>query len=292
MTGTATVPLSEQALVFHCGGESLLGVLSPAAVASEVGVVIIVGGPQYRAGAHRQFVALARALAAAGTPVLRFDYRGMGDSSGALRDFEQAGADIDAAVTALQSARPEVRRVVLWGLCDGAAAALLYLHDRTDPRVAGLALLNPWVRSQASLAKTHVKHYYLQRLREREFWLKLASGQVAVSAVTGLLANLRAAFGSRRGAQSGAQAPFQTRMARAWSAYAGPVLLMLSEHDYTAREFCEFTAADAEWQRALQRHEPTRVQVEGADHTCSQPGAQRAVESATASWLARTVAAR
>jgi len=291
MTVRASPP--EQALVFGCAGELLLGVLSPSAEPSTVGVVIVVGGPQYRAGAHRQFVSLARALAEAGFPALRFDYRGMGDSSGALRDFEQASADLDAAVTALQAAQPQVRKVVLWGLCDGASAALLYLHEHPDPRVAGLALLNPWVRSEASLAKTHVKHYYLQRLREREFWRKLASGKVALGAVTGLLANLRAAIGGGPGGgTAAAHAPFQTRMARAWAAYAGPVLLLLSEHDYTAREFGEFTVASAEWQQAMRRCEPTRVQVEGADHTCSSPGAQRAVEAATARWLAQTVAGR
>ena len=32
-----------------------------------------------------------------------------------------------------------------------------------DPRVAGLALLNPWVRSDAGLARARVKHYYRQR---------------------------------------------------------------------------------------------------------------------------------
>ena len=39
-------------------------------------MVIVVGGPQYRAGSHRQFTLLARHIAAAGYPVLRFDARG------------------------------------------------------------------------------------------------------------------------------------------------------------------------------------------------------------------------
>jgi alpha/beta superfamily hydrolase len=49
-------------------------------------VLVIVGGPQYRAGSHRQFTLLARSLAEQGFAVLRFDYRGMGDSTGAMRD--------------------------------------------------------------------------------------------------------------------------------------------------------------------------------------------------------------
>ena len=42
-----------------------------------------------------------------------------------------------------------------------------------------MALLNPWVRSEATLAKAHVKHYYVQRLLSKEFWAKLVSGGLA-----------------------------------------------------------------------------------------------------------------
>ncbi len=268
-----------------------MGIVSLPAEAASQGVVIIVGGPQYRAGSHRQFVQLARALAAAGFPALRFDYRGMGDSPGAQRNFEQIHEDVGAAIGALQLAQPTVQRVVLWGLCDAASAALLYLHKRPDPRVAGLVLLNPWVRSEAGLAKTQVKHYYAQRLRERDFWIKLASGKVALGAVTGLLQNLRKAFGGQGGASSRggekwrADAPFQLRMARAWAAFNGPTLLLLSELDLTAREFTEYTAGSAPWQQALRQRSPTRVTVDGADHTCSTRAAKRAVESFTAQWL-------
>jgi exosortase A-associated hydrolase 1 len=283
----------EAALSFACAGEPLLGVLSPAAQPGPVGVVIVVGGPQYRVGSHRQFVQLARALAQAGFPVLRFDCRGMGDSPGTLRSFEHAQDDIGAAIGALQAAQPAVQGVVLWGLCDGASAALLYMHDTADPRVAGLALLNPWVRSEASLARTQLKHYYTQRLKERDFWRKLVRGRVALGAVTGLLRNLRSAFGGSQdaGGQEGSPSrrPYQDRMALAWTAFTGPTLLMLSELDLTAREFTETTAASPQWQQALGQGDTTRVTVAGADHTCSSPTAQRAVEAATVHWL-RTAA--
>ena len=277
----------EAALAFDCHGERLLGILSrPASTAAAaIGVVIVVGGPQYRAGSHRQFVALARHLAAAGHAVLRFDGRGMGDSSGAQRSFEDFGDDIGAAIDALQSAEPDVTRVVLWGLCDAASAALLYLDATADRRVAGLALLNPWVRSAASLARTHVKHYYRQRLMDGAFWRKLLTGGVALGAVTGLVANLHAARGRQR-AVAGTTLPFQQRMARAWAGFDGPVLLMLSEKDYTAREFGEFIAADGHWQQALKRRPPHRVPLADADHTCSSAGARAAAERATVGWLA------
>ena len=74
---------SEFPVVFSCGGDQLVGMVHPAA--ARLGVVIVVGGPQYRVGSHRQFVLMARDLAREGYPVLRFDYRGMGDSDGAVR---------------------------------------------------------------------------------------------------------------------------------------------------------------------------------------------------------------
>jgi exosortase A-associated hydrolase 1 len=277
------VSAAETALTFDCQGETLLGVLSPAQ--GEVGGVVVVGGPQYRAGAHRQFVLLARALAAAGYPTLRFDCRGMGDSEGDLRNFEEVGADIDAAIVALRQAAPGVRRVVLWGLCDGASAALMFVDARADARIDGLVLVNPWVRTQASRAKTQVKHYYRQRLMERAFWAKLISGKVAWKAISGLVGNLRAAS-ARTPARDDPAVPYTERMARGWQHFDGPRLLLLSEDDYTAREFIEYTGTSKGWTKAFSAHLARPVSLSGADHTCSSPEAMRALISATQAWLA------
>jgi exosortase A-associated hydrolase 1 len=190
-----TSPVHEAILTIDCQGEQLTGVLStPQADQAETGVLVVVGGPQYRIGSHRQFVLLARRLAASGYDCLRFDVRGMGDSGGAWHSFEQLDADIDAALDALCAARPMLRRVVLWGLCDGASAALLKLQVAPDARIAGLVLVNPWVRSALGLARTQLKHYYLQRLLQRSFWRKLLSGQVAGTAFSELLRSARLAW--------------------------------------------------------------------------------------------------
>ena len=143
----------ESVEAFRCDGAQLWGILSrPVAgqTESSIGVLIVVGGPQYRVGSHRQFVLLARALARHGFPALRFDYRGMGDSEGNTRDFEGAGPDLLAALDALCTACPGLTRVVVWGLCDAASAALMFAT--ADQRVAGIVAVNPWARSAASLA--------------------------------------------------------------------------------------------------------------------------------------------
>ena len=132
---------TEEGVCIESRGERLIGVLhrpQAAALGSRPGVVIVVGGPQYRVGSHRQFVLLARALAARGFPVLRFDLSGMGDSGGEFAGFERSGADIRAAIDALQHLDKSVGEVCLWGLCDGASAALMYVP--TDTRVSQLVL--------------------------------------------------------------------------------------------------------------------------------------------------------
>jgi exosortase A-associated hydrolase 1 len=273
----------DEALAFDCAGERLFGILSRPEASRDIGVVIVVGGPQTRVGSHRQFVLLARALAAAGFPVLRFDVRGMGDSEGAQRSFEHLTPDIRAAVDTLQAHCPEVCKVVLWGLCDAAAAALLYRDETADPRITGLCLLNPWVRSEASLAKTQVKHYYGQRLMQKEFWAKLFSGRLNIFAAVAEL--LRKLGQSSAKAQEGPQPAFQQRMARGLRNFGGRTLLILSGDDYTAKEFLEYTAGDDAWRGLLDRPGLTRVDIAAADHTFSSHEWRKSVENACLDWI-------
>jgi exosortase A-associated hydrolase 1 len=185
----------ERALAFGCGGDTLVGIASVPAEPCTRGVLIIVGGPQYRVGSHRQFALLARHLAAQGIAAMRFDVRGMGDSGGDERDFEGIQDDIRAALDAFVDAVPGMRDIVLWGLCDGASAAALYAPG--DARVRGLVLLNPWVRTDDGVARTRLKHHYRDRLRDRTFWRKLARGQFDyVGSVKSMLGLVRAAFGA------------------------------------------------------------------------------------------------
>jgi exosortase A-associated hydrolase 1 len=275
----------EEPLRFVCADASLLGIVARPAAPAELGVVIVVGGPQTRVGSHRQFVLLSRTLAAAGYATLRFDYRGMGDSSGEPRDFEGVNADIKAAINALQAACPTVDKIVLWGLCDAAAAALLYWDASRDPRIAGMCLLNPWVRSAASLARAQVKHYYGQRLLQQAFWLKLLRGQLnVVRALAGLFGKLRQAAATV-GAEGSAELGFQDRMARAWRDFPGQILLLLSGSDYTAKEFLEYTATAESWRGLLARSNVTRADIEQADHTFSSAASRDIVAAKCLAWL-------
>ena len=263
--------------------QDMLGIVclpAPDTPQQTTGVVIVVGGAQYRVGSHRQFVQLARFLAAAGYPVLRFDFSGMGDSPGDLVPFEDSARHIAAAIDALQSHSPAIDRVVLWGLCDGASASLLYMQTTHDSRVAGLVLLNPWVRSEAGLARARVKHYYRQRLLEPAFWRKLAAGGVGWQALRSLGSNLR---GMR---QTPAQTlTFQELMAQGWRALEGKIMLILSERDLTAQEFVEHAQIHPAWRGLLSHPHVTQHRVNGADHTFSSTLVQREVETGVLAWL-------
>lgn len=275
----------EHATWLHGEGFDMLGIvtLPPAEKPAQgTGVVIVVGGAQYRAGSHRQFVQLARFLAKAGFLVLRFDLPGMGDSPGDLPSFENTAPHIAAAIDGFQQCCPAVQRVVLWGLCDGASASLLYVDATRDPRIVGLALLNPWVRSEVSLARARVKHYYWQRMGELDFWRKLLRGGVGWGALRKLGQNIQSA--RDRGS---APTDFQDRMARGWLAFGKPILLLLSERDLTAQEFVEHANAGARWQDWATKSELSNVSIEQADHTCSTPSSRHAVEQETLRWLSK-----
>lgn len=255
-------------------------VSAPSSSAFETGVIIVTGGLQYRAGTHRQSALLARQFASAGFTTLRFDLAGLGDATGAIHDFENLGPQLTAALNALTVRHATVKRVVLWGLCDGASAALLHCHTATDPRIAGLCLINPWVRSDMGLARTHIKHYYGHRLTEWSFWRKLLAGGVGPQAIGQLLGTLKTSLHKQDTSQS-----FQQKMATAWRHFAAPILLLISERDLTGQEFMDLARTDKAWQGCLQMPNVQQHIMPGADHTCSTPGGHELLGQLTRQWL-------
>jgi uncharacterized protein len=285
----------EQVLRFPCEGEPLLGVLSGAASPASRGVLIVVGGPQYRAGSHRQFTLLARELAAAGVPVLRFDYRGMGDSGGDKRTFERVDADIHCALDHFFASAPGLKDVVIWGLCDAASAALFYAHQ--DPRVSGLVLVNPWVHTTQGAARAYLRHYYVQRLFQASLWQKIASGEFSVRRAAAafrdsIVDSLRSGGsaggeGRRRDTQpvKADETPFPQRMEEGLRRFRGRVLLLLSGKDFTAQEFKDLVSGSRGWRRLLADTRVTRHDLPEANHTFSRRDWRAQVARWTVDWL-------
>lgn len=272
--------------VFNCRDKALVGTLHRAHADGSRAVLVVVGGPQYRIGSHRQFVMLARSLAAAGTPVFRFDYRGMGDSEGQYRGFEGIGEDIRSAIDTLMREAPGVREVVIWGLCDGATAAAFYAVD--DPRVTGLVLLNPWVRSEQGEARTLLRHYYLQRLLSKGFWQKLLSGKVEIAkSLDSLGANVSSATREQTGNEN-TSAPIgnlRARLEQNLQRFPGQVLFILSENDLTAAEFRDAVKASKGFRRLVKQARFQWREVAEADHTFSRKSWRDQVAQITAQWI-------
>jgi exosortase A-associated hydrolase 2 len=159
----------ETPFFFHRGDVRLFGFLhSPASHRRRTALVFSHPFAEEKLWSHRVFVSFARTLAQRGFPVLRFDYRGAGDSSGATADttLETHLQDLGAAVQALRGREPTAGRVGLMGLRLGASFAGRYA-DRLaqgatgggcvdgplilwDPVVGGLQYFQEILRSNLS----------------------------------------------------------------------------------------------------------------------------------------------
>jgi exosortase A-associated hydrolase 1 len=268
----------QQPVTFTCRQEWLLGVITRPEKPRARGVLIVVGGPQYRTGSHRQFFLLANHLAQEGYAVMRFDYRGMGDSTGGQQSFEEATDDVRAALDHFFNAVPELRDVAVWGLCDAASAALLYAYQ--DARVSGIAILNPWVRTAHGEARTYLKHYYAQHLLSAAPWKKLFKGELDLGgSLASFARNLKRAS-SARGAEA-----LPERMAEGLARFRGRVLLILSGNDLTAREFTDVSEASPAWRRLLKSPRVSRHSLAEATHTFPRREWRDQVAGWTVRWL-------
>lgn len=281
----------QQSLNLACDNEWLVAIISRPQRPRTRGVLIVVGGPQYRVGSHRQFALLANHLAEQGTPVMRFDYRGMGDSSGDPTNFEHVALDLRVAVDAFFGAVQQLQDIVMWGLCDAASAALFYAHQ--DLRVSGMVLLNPWVRTAEGEARTYLRHYYLRRLLSPGPWRKLLYGEFEFrqSAKSLAMKIQRAIARGEHSARASsppcvsASRPLPERMADGLARFNGQVLLVLSGNDLTAREFIDVSGASRQWRRLLASPRVTRYVLRDATHTFSRREWRDQVAAWTAAWV-------
>ncbi len=122
--------MKEEPVRIGSGGDWLSGMMHTPAGALAGSVLICEPLFEERKSAHRTLVEMARALCADGLGVLRFDYRGCGDSAGDFPSFSVPDwlADIRAAEGFLRQQFPGKPAGVL-GLRLGASLALKALSD-------------------------------------------------------------------------------------------------------------------------------------------------------------------
>lgn len=128
---------------------------TPGAASGDIGVIVCQGLMRDGLLAHCSFRLLGDQLAAAGIPMLRFDYPGTGDSLDASGGHWDAWLNsIDQAAEWLK-ATTGVKRLVFCGLRTGAMLATLAAGKRSD--VAGLLLFQPVVSG-----RTYVREMILE----------------------------------------------------------------------------------------------------------------------------------
>ena len=276
---------TERPVVFNCAEQRLLGIMHEAGGNAQTGMVIVVGGPQYRVGSHRQFVLMARAFAAAGIAVLRFDYRGMGDAEGEQRNFEKVEEDIRTAVNCLMDDQPQLKTIVLFGLCDAASAILMYVPS--DSRIDKLVLLNPWVHTEAGEAKAYLKNYYLQRLMQRSFWKKLLTGQFKPGrSLREAGESIRTASGrEEENSATVGGSEFIEQMRLGLDAFKGSVLTVISGRDLTAAQFSERLRSNRKWAKTVKQSRMKTLAFAKADHTFSDKSQLKAAIDGINQWL-------
>ena len=246
-------------IAFPCGDATLAGSLEVGVVAAQrdIGLLLVIGGSQTRIGSHRMYERLAKALAEKGYACFRFDRRGVGDSSGADPGFRGSGPDLKAAADAFRREVPALKRLIGFGLCDGASALALF---GDEAGLDGMILANPWLveAEEGTPAPAAVRAHYRKRLLTREGWKRLLTGAVNFRK---LGAGLRSLFSGRR------PESLSNDVAQALLRHRLPAEVILCTGDNTA------IAADAEiraWPydgliRATQL-------IESDSHTFARPG--------------------
>jgi exosortase A-associated hydrolase 1 len=218
---------------FACAGETLAATLDEAP--GTTGLLIVSGGNEIRIGAHRGMAELAATVAASGHPVLRYDRRGIGDSTGENNGFESTTEDIHEAALAFRREAPHLTRIVAFGNCD-AASALTLFHTGTG--IDALVLTNPWTIEADEKGgddlppAAAIRSRYVEKLKNPRELLRLFTGGVNIrKLVSGLL--------KASSKQSQPLASLPARLAAALGASETPTTILLARADNTALAFAD-----------------------------------------------------
>ncbi len=280
----------EKPIVFDCEAVQLVGIIHIPERPQAAGILAVAaGGIQYRAGCGRQLVSLARALASQGTPVMRFDHRGMGDSVGELLGFQHMDVDLQRAINVFKEDVPELRHIVLFGGCEAASGIMISARQLTS--VKSLILANPWVNDSMH-AVVSSRHYY-RRLGELHFWKKLLTFQYnpleyvagffsyAKNKIVSQLPRARDSFDD----MIEPVVPFQERMLSGFQNFNGPVLFLKSGLSLISEEFDHLVDSSKSWHMAYSRAGVKRLELPSADQTFSTAAARKEMCEAVANWM-------
>jgi pimeloyl-ACP methyl ester carboxylesterase len=299
-------------VTFQCEGCRLAGSMHHTSTDSHasLGVILLNQGPVDRAGSHRLYVKLANRLTQLGVPVLRFDSRGVGESEGAwddemtrmsVRDVYgriQRGAWVPDAIAAIDYMRREVGidRIVLGGLCGGAATALF--AGATHPAVEGIFVIGTPVtftstaRRVADLPEGVLKRdarRYLRKLVRPSSWarfLKLETDYRTLVHVFGgqLQRRLRRLFGPVAPSENDViNLPLLSAL-RAAIRRRTQLLFVFGQNDFLWQEFQQQLPSFLNDRNTLPFD---LVTISDANHNLTEEPWQQVLFGAVESWMER-----
>jgi pimeloyl-ACP methyl ester carboxylesterase len=168
-----------------------------------VAVLLLGAGLVHHVGPNRLMVALARRLAGRGFVSLRFDHRGIGDSSPRIdgKPFEACAVEEAREAMDFLAATEGFEAFVLLGICSGAETALgAALEDR---RVVGVGMINGGGQGAGGAWDTYeysrlqVRHYLTNAMLSIDAWRRALTGRIQyrrlVAALMLRVRNLRGA---------------------------------------------------------------------------------------------------
>jgi alpha-beta hydrolase superfamily lysophospholipase len=293
-------------------GHRLVGILhepieSPR---SDVGVILLSPGVKNRVAPHRLYNKMAAEYVALGFWVFRFDFYGLGDSEGEIREplladlygSIQVGRYVEDTRSAMDwmRRRTGVRRFVLGGLCGGAITGVL--AGAGHEAVAGILSLGlPVILDGSSVDKirnmtghqlARMRRGYLRKLMAPSAWLRVLTLRTDFRLLARALTTRRRPAAA--GAPSGPPAPAASgtnanpRFPPAFLrllADGRPVLLLYSGADRLYAEFQEkFLKSHQERLRAHAGLVDVVV-VDRANHVFTFQAWQDEMLARTRAWL-------
>ncbi len=281
-------------------GETLAGILTvPKNRANGAPAVLFANtGANPRSGNARGHVALARWLAEQGIVSLRMDGAGIGDSApetGAHGQpyAEQGTQDVMMGVDFL-AAHDRVP-IIVFGMCSGAYHA--FQAALRDERINGLILVNlqkfVWCDSESLTVRQRTTfrttRFYFRNILCADMWRRLASGQINVTGIAGVLAcralrQLAAVLDPVLATMRGeTRVGVVRRQVRALAARSVEILYVLSGNDPGLDEVAEYFGLRG---RQFSAHTNLTLHVlEKADHTLSALWARKRLQHCIAGYM-------
>ncbi|GAA0484069.1 hypothetical protein GCM10009096_28260 [Parasphingorhabdus litoris] len=216
---------------FSCEDALLAGTLDQGT--KPIGLLIVSGGNEVKAGAHAGMARLANHIADQGFPVFRYDRRGIGDSSGINQGFLESCADIAAATEYFRTLHPGLTKIVAFGNCDAATALALFNHRIA---VDQLILANPWVIEDNGGSAESPAAPPPSAIRSR-YWARLKNPQSIIDLITGKIDLRKLAKGLRQATQKQDNKGLAIRLSESLARLKKPTQILLASRDTTARAF-------------------------------------------------------